>query len=62
MKKQKTTEWQYEWVNPEGKVRWITEDDERSASWKAKKNTGRIRSREVVIKKSKWTSKEQDQV
>lgn len=55
-------EWQYEYIHPEDGSIWITEDDEVSASWKAKENTGRIRSRKVVTKKSKWSTKQQDKV
>lgn len=48
-------EWDYE-LNDHGRplsndVQWVPEDDERSASWKAKGKlgTGYIRSREVTL-------------
>lgn len=44
-----TEEWEYEYANKEI-AHWIPEDDERSASYKAKNDfaTGRIRSRIVT--------------
>lgn len=75
-------EWDYE-LNDDGHplsndVQWVPEDDERSASWKAKGNrgTGYIRSREVTLTVtttpkgevaetldySGWITKEQDLV
>lgn len=44
-------EWDYELANPIDGVVWVPEDDERSASWKAKGDhgSGFVRSREVTV-------------
>lgn len=55
-KKKKTEEWQYEYLFEDRRF-WITEDDRHSAEYKAKYSvvsTGRIRSRKVTVKKTKW--------
>lgn len=53
-------EWEYEDVDG----RWIPEDDEGSASWKAlgEGRSGRVRSRAVVMQKTAWAVKQQDAV
>lgn len=61
-RKRTYTEWQYEYRTPRGVYRWITEDDEWKASYKASKQTGRVRSREVEVRESEWIAKEQDMV
>lgn len=50
--------WEYEY-HPAGqeKAHWISEDDRRTAEYKALHSsgaTGRIRSRKIKIKTSKW--------
>jgi hypothetical protein len=56
------TVWQYEWVAGDGSRLWIEEDDEMSASWKAFRSTGRIRSRQVTTRRTAWAVKNQDMV
>lgn len=62
------TIWEYECVLPATKhdpeeIVWITEDDERSASYKAIKpfGTGRIRSKVInTDEQNEWQVKQQD--